>query len=87
MSTSRATRCGTSWRVAPPTPAISKGSPAQPRTTRPTLQALPDDLRQDFAKEFRAALRAAYPRTDAGVVLLFRRVFAVARRHTGTLGS
>ena len=54
---------------------------------RPTLQALPDDLRQDFAEAFRAALRAAYPRTDAGVVLPFRRVFAVAVRHTGTLGS
>ncbi|WP_299517784.1 methyltransferase domain-containing protein [uncultured Serinicoccus sp.] len=47
---------------------------------RPTLQALPPDLREDFADELRAALRAAYPRTDAGVVLPFRRVFAVATR-------
>lgn len=47
---------------------------------RPTLQALPEDLREEFASEFRTALRRAYPRTDAGVVLPFRRVFAVARR-------
>lgn len=47
---------------------------------RPTLQALPEDLRADFTEEFRAALRGAYPRTDAGVVLPFRRVFAVATR-------
>lgn len=50
---------------------------------RPTLQALPDGPRADFAAEFRQALRLAYPRTDAGVVLPFRRVFAVALRHTG----
>ena len=48
---------------------------------RPTLQALPEDLRADFTREFGAALRTAYPRTDAGVVLPFRRVFAVATRH------
>ncbi|ANS78449.1 Trans-aconitate 2-methyltransferase [Serinicoccus hydrothermalis] len=47
---------------------------------RPTLQALPEGLREDFAAEFRATLREAYPRTGAGVVLPFRRVFAVARR-------
>ena len=48
---------------------------------RPTLQALPDDLRPDFEAEFRARLREAYPADAAGrVVLPFRRVFAVARK-------
>ncbi|GAA1178038.1 methyltransferase domain-containing protein [Ornithinimicrobium humiphilum] len=48
---------------------------------RPTLQALPDGLRERFEKEFRARLREAYPADDQGrVVLPFRRVFAVARR-------
>lgn len=47
---------------------------------RPTLEALPADLRETFADELRAALRTAYPRTDVGVVLPFRRVFAVATR-------
>jgi trans-aconitate 2-methyltransferase len=46
---------------------------------RPTLQALPDGLRQEFEAEFKARLRAAYPVHDYGVVLPFRRVFAVAR--------
>lgn len=46
---------------------------------RPTLQALPDDLRPRFEAEFRARLRAAYPNRDHGVVLPFRRIFAVAR--------
>jgi trans-aconitate 2-methyltransferase len=46
---------------------------------RPTLQALPDDLRAEFADEFRRRLREAYPpRPDGTVVLPFRRVFAVA---------
>ena len=46
---------------------------------RPTLQALPDDLRPAFEEEFRRRLRAAYPAHDYGVVLPFRRVFAVTR--------
>ena len=48
---------------------------------RPTLQALPDELRPGFEEEFRALLRAAYP-ADASrrVVLPFRRIFAVARK-------
>jgi trans-aconitate 2-methyltransferase len=46
---------------------------------RPTLQALPDDLRPQFEEEFRRRLRAAYPVRDHGVVLPFRRIFAVAR--------
>ena len=46
---------------------------------RPTLQALPDDLRPAFEDEFRRRLRAAYPGRDGRVVLPFRRVFAVAQ--------
>jgi trans-aconitate 2-methyltransferase len=48
---------------------------------RPTLQALPDDLRGAFEAEFKRRLAAAYPVREDGTVLLpFRRVFAVARR-------
>lgn len=48
---------------------------------RPTLQALPDDLRPAFEQEYRRRLREAYPPDDQGRVLLpFRRIFAVARR-------
>jgi trans-aconitate 2-methyltransferase len=47
---------------------------------RPTLEALPADLREDFEEEFKALLRDAYPADSAGrVVLPFRRVFVVAR--------
>ncbi|MDO9457301.1 trans-aconitate 2-methyltransferase [Nocardioides sp.] len=47
---------------------------------RPTLQALPDDLRPAFEAEFRARLAAAYPvRDDGTVVLPFRRIFVVAQ--------
>ena len=46
---------------------------------RPTLEALPTGLREEFEEEFRARLRAAYPPRDYGVVLPFRRVFVVAR--------
>jgi trans-aconitate 2-methyltransferase len=46
---------------------------------RPTLQALPADLRPGFEDEFRRRLRAAYPERDGRVVLPFRRVFAVAQ--------
>jgi trans-aconitate 2-methyltransferase len=46
---------------------------------RPTLQALPDDLRPRFEEEFKRRLRAAYPPGPAGVVLPFRRVFVVAQ--------
>jgi trans-aconitate 2-methyltransferase len=49
---------------------------------RPTLQALPDDLRPDFEDEFKRRLRAAYPPApDGAVVLPFRRIFVVA--HVG----
>jgi trans-aconitate 2-methyltransferase len=47
---------------------------------RPTLQALPDDLRPTFEEEFKRRLRAAYPARDGRVVLPFRRVFVVAHR-------
>jgi trans-aconitate 2-methyltransferase len=47
---------------------------------RPTLQALPDDLRPAFEEEFRRRLWAAYPPgADGEVVLPFRRIFVVAR--------
>ena len=46
---------------------------------RPTLQALPDDLRPAFEGEFKRRLRAAYPERDGRVVLPFRRIFVVAR--------
>jgi trans-aconitate 2-methyltransferase len=47
---------------------------------RPTLQALPVDLRPRFEAEFKRRLAAAYPaRADGSVLLPFRRVFAVAR--------
>src|SRR4051794_26472306 len=47
---------------------------------RPTLQALPAALREEFEDEFRQALRAAYPAGEHGTVLRFRRVFVVARK-------
>lgn len=50
---------------------------------RPTLQALPDGLRQRFVDEFKALLNDAYPATAAGVVMPFRRVFVVARTPEG----
>lgn len=50
---------------------------------RPTLAALPDDLRPQFEAEFRARLRTAYPAGPAGVVLPFRRVFVVAQVGAG----
>jgi trans-aconitate 2-methyltransferase len=46
---------------------------------RPTLQALPDDLRSVFVEEYKALLRDAYPPGPHGTTLPFRRVFVVAR--------
>ena len=46
---------------------------------RPTLQALPDGLREDFETEYKRRLADAYPARDGRVVLPFRRIFAVAR--------
>lgn len=48
-------------------------------SARPVLQALPPDLLPRFAAELKRRLRAAYPERPHGVVLPFRRVFAVAR--------
>jgi trans-aconitate 2-methyltransferase len=47
---------------------------------RPTLQALPDDIRPTFEAEYKALLREAYPPGPHGTALPFRRVFVVARR-------
>ncbi len=47
---------------------------------RPTLQALPGGLREQFEEEFKARLRVAYPDRGHGVVLPFRRIFAVGRK-------
>lgn len=46
---------------------------------RPTLQALPEGLRPRFEAELRQRLGRAYPPGPDGVLLPFRRVFAVAR--------
>jgi trans-aconitate 2-methyltransferase len=47
---------------------------------RPTLAALPGPLRDEFVGEYKALLRAAYPRGRHGTVLPFRRIFVVAHR-------
>lgn len=52
---------------------------------RPTLQALPDDLRPRFEEELKARLRTAYPDEGHGVVLPFRRIFVVAQVAQRTL--
>jgi trans-aconitate 2-methyltransferase len=46
---------------------------------RPTLQALPDELRPGFEAEFKRRLRAAYPARDGRVLLPFRRIFVAAQ--------
>jgi trans-aconitate 2-methyltransferase len=54
---------------------------------RPTLQALPDDLRPAFETEYKALLREAYPPGPHGTTLPFRRIFVVAHRLTyGSVG-
>ncbi len=52
---------------------------------RPTLQALPADLRPGFEAELKARLRTAYPDDGHGAVLAFRRIFVVAHRGEGAL--
>ncbi len=48
---------------------------------RPVLDALSDEESRDaFLTEYGARLQVAYPRSTAGVVFPFRRVFAVARK-------
>ncbi|HEX4654602.1 MAG TPA: methyltransferase domain-containing protein [Mycobacteriales bacterium] len=46
---------------------------------RPVLSVLDDADREEFLKEYGAALRAAYPPEPHGTVFPFRRTFAVAR--------
>ena len=46
---------------------------------RPTLQALPDEVRDEFVAEYKQLLRNAYPAGPHGTVLPFRRVFVVAQ--------
>ncbi|WP_296603610.1 trans-aconitate 2-methyltransferase [Nocardioides sp.] len=46
---------------------------------RPTLQALPADLRPGFEAELKRRLAEAYPARPYGVVLPFRRIFVVAQ--------
>ncbi|MFL6089748.1 MAG: methyltransferase domain-containing protein [Aeromicrobium sp.] len=48
-------------------------------SARPTLDALPPEVREGFETEFKAQLSAAYPPRKGTVVLPFRRVFVVAR--------
>lgn len=50
---------------------------------RPTLQALPDDLRAAFEEEFKRRLAAAYPTVHGAVTLSFRRIFVVAHKTGG----
>jgi trans-aconitate 2-methyltransferase len=45
---------------------------------RPTIEALPDGLREEFVAELKPRLREAYPPGRHGTVLPFRRVFVVA---------
>ena len=47
---------------------------------RPALQALPDDLREQFVTEYQELLNQAYPMRPSGTVLPFRRIFVVAHR-------
>jgi trans-aconitate 2-methyltransferase len=47
---------------------------------RPILQALPEEAREVFVAEYKAALNRAYPAAAYGTLLPFRRVFVVARR-------
>ncbi len=46
---------------------------------RPTVQALPGELRAEFEAELRRRLREVYPPREGRVTLPFRRVFATAR--------
>ena len=47
---------------------------------RPVLQALPDDLREQFETDYKERLREAYPEQPYGTVLPFRRIFVVGQR-------
>jgi trans-aconitate 2-methyltransferase len=48
---------------------------------RPVLEALPElGEREAFLQEYDTRLRAAYPRSQVGVIFAFRRIFAVGHR-------
>ena len=47
---------------------------------RPVLQALPDELREQFVAEYQALLHSAYPARHYGTVLPYRRVWNVVAR-------
>ena len=52
---------------------------------RPVLDILTEQEERDaFLEPYSAHLAEAYPRTSAGVLFPFRRVFAVARKRPGT---
>ena len=51
-------------------------------SARPMLEALSGALRASFVAELKARLAAAYPDDGSGVVMPFRRVFAVARKES-----
>ena len=52
---------------------------------RPVVESFGDDdeARQAFLAEYGARLKTAYPRSEAGVVFPFRRLFVVAQRPDG----
>ncbi len=56
---------------------------------RPVLTALADDpeATQEFLTRYRDLLRAAYPATEHGTVLPFRRIFAVATKPDAGAGA
>lgn len=47
---------------------------------KPVLEQLPPPVREDFIGQYKAALRDAYPASEIGTVLPFRRIFFIARR-------
>jgi trans-aconitate 2-methyltransferase len=47
---------------------------------RPVLQALPEEVREVFVAEYKAALGQVYPARPYGTLLPFRRVFVVGQR-------
>lgn len=49
---------------------------------RPVLDTLTEADQQTFLAAYGAALRTAYPSEDFGTVFPFRRIFAVARKHS-----
>ena len=48
----------------------------------PVLGALDDAEQEEFVADYRARVAPAYPQRDFGTVLPYRRIFAVAQRHS-----